>query len=97
MIPVGFREETRAQAAFLMATPNPQERWFKHMDGDEAAIPAKTELNQQGVQRNLAIMQSWKLNVTPMAIYRAKDGSVKIVRGKPKDSNAMISDIGARS
>ena len=97
MIPVGFREETKAQAAFLMATPNPQERWFKHMDGDESALPAKSELNQQGVQRNLAVMQSWKLNVTPMIVYRGKDGSVKIVRGKPKDPASMIADIGARS
>ncbi|MGB0719484.1 MAG: thiol:disulfide interchange protein DsbG [Bdellovibrionales bacterium] len=97
MIPVGFRDETRAQAAFLMATPNPQERWYAHMDGDETALPAKSELNQQGVQRNLAIMQSWKLNVTPMIVYRAKDGSVKIVRGKPKDIPALVADLGARS
>lgn len=97
MIPVGFREETRAQAAFLMATPNPQERWYKHMDGDETALPARTELNQQGVQRNLAIMQSWKLNVTPMIVYRGRDGDVKIIRGRPKDIPGMIADIGARS
>lgn len=97
MIPVGFREETRAQAAFLMATPNPQERWYKHMDGDEDALPARTELNQQGVQRNLAVMQSWKLNVTPMTVYRGRDGSVKIIRGKPQDIPNMIADIGARS
>lgn len=97
MIPVGFREETKAQAAFLMATPNPEERWFKHMDGDETALPAKSELNQQGVQRNLSVMQSWKLNVTPMIIYRGKDGQVKIVRGKPQDPAGMIADIGARS
>ncbi|MFK7839001.1 MAG: thioredoxin fold domain-containing protein [Bdellovibrionales bacterium] len=97
MIPVGFREETRAQSAFLMATPNPQERWFRHMDGDESALPAKSELNQQGVQRNLSLMQSWKLNVTPMVVYRGKDGTVKIVRGKPQDPVSLISDIGARS
>ena len=97
MIPVGFRDETRAQAAFLMATPNPQQRWFQHMDGDENALPAKSELNQQGVQRNLSLMQSWKLNVTPMIIYRGKDNSVKIVRGKPQDPAGMIADIGARS
>lgn len=96
MIPVGFREETRAQAAFLMATPNPQNRWFRHMDGDESALPAKADLNQQGVQRNLAIMQSWKLSVTPLIIYRAQDGSVKIVRGKPKDLPGMINDLQAR-
>ena len=96
MIPVGFREETRSQAAFLMATPDPQARWFKHMDGDEKALPAKSEINQQGVQRNLSVMQSWKLNVTPMIVYRGKDGNVKIVRGKPKDPEGLIADIGAR-
>ena len=95
MIPVGFREETRAQAAFLIATPNPQERWFQHMAGEEDALPAKTEINQQGVQRNLAIMQSWKFDVTPMIVYRAKDGSVKLVRGRPTNLEAVISDLNA--
>ncbi|MBL4805492.1 MAG: thioredoxin fold domain-containing protein [Alphaproteobacteria bacterium] len=94
MIPVGFREETRAQAAYLIATPNPEERWFKHMEGDETALPAKSEINQQGVQRNLAIMQSWKFNVTPMIVYRGKDGSVKLVRGKPQSAASVIADIG---
>lgn len=95
MIPVGFRDETRAQAAYLMAAPNAQELWFKHMAGDESALPARSDLNQQGVQRNLAIMQSWKLNVTPMIVYRSKDGSIKVVRGKPKDLPGMISDLRA--
>ncbi len=97
IIPVGFRNETKAQSAFLMATPNPQERWFAYLEGDNSALPAKSELNQQGVERNLAIMQSWKFNVTPMTIYRGKDESVKILRGRPKDVEAFLSDLGARS
>lgn len=97
MIPVGFRDETKAQAAFLLATPNPQERWMKHMDGDPEALPAKKEINDQGVQRNLAVMQSWEFNVTPMVVYRGKDGTVKLVRGKPKDIEAFISDLGTHS
>lgn len=96
LVPIGFKDETIAQAAFLLATPNPQERWFKHMDGDKEALPAKSEINQQGVQRNLAIMHSWKFDVTPLIVYRAKDNSVKIVRGRPKDIPAMIADLGAR-
>jgi thiol:disulfide interchange protein DsbG len=97
LIPVGFSDETRAQSAFLIATPNPQQRWFAHMGGDETALPAKSQLSQQGVQRNLAIMQSWKFNATPMVIYRGKDNTVKIVQGRPKDLPAMVADIGARS
>ncbi|MCB1721733.1 MAG: thioredoxin fold domain-containing protein [Alphaproteobacteria bacterium] len=93
MIPVGFKEQTQAQAAFLIASPNPQERWFQHMKGDETALPAKTEINQQGVQRNLAIMQSWKFDATPMVVYRGRDGSVKIIRGKPQDLKAVLADL----
>ncbi|MCD8563117.1 MAG: hypothetical protein LRY54_03540 [Alphaproteobacteria bacterium] len=55
------------------------------------------DINQQGVQRNLAVMQSWKFSATPMVVYRAKDGSVKIVRGRPQDTAALIADLGARS
>jgi thiol:disulfide interchange protein DsbG len=97
IIPVGFKEDTLAQAAFLLAAPNPQERWMKHIEGDETALPARSDINQQGVQRNLAIMQSWKLTATPLIVYRGKDGEIKIVRGQPKDLPGMISDLGARS
>ena len=97
IIPIGFTEETVAQSAYLLAAPNPQERWYKHMDGDKTALPAKSEISQQGVQRNLAIMQSWKFDVTPLIVYRGKDQSVKIVKGQPKDIPAVISDLGARS
>ena len=96
MIPVGFRDETIAQAAFLLATPDPAARWFKYLDGDETALPAKKEINQQGVQRNLAVMQSWELSVTPLLVYRAKDNTIKIVRGRPKDLQSVINDIGER-
>ncbi|PCI55385.1 MAG: thiol:disulfide interchange protein [Alphaproteobacteria bacterium] len=97
LIPVGFKEETRAQAAFLLATPAPAQVWWRHLAGDKTVLPAKQEINQQGVQRNLSIMQSWKLNVTPLIIYRGKDQKVKIIRGKVKDIEALIRDLGART
>lgn len=97
MIPIGFRDETKAQAAYLLATPNPGEKFMQHLDGDESALPAKSEINQQGVMRNLAIMQSWKFDVTPLIIYRAKDGTVKLVRGNPKDIESLVSDLGSRT
>ncbi|MGH1375039.1 MAG: thioredoxin fold domain-containing protein [Alphaproteobacteria bacterium] len=97
IIPVGYKEETRAQAAYLLATPSPAETWWRHMDGDRSALPAKKEINQQGVQRNLSVMQSWKLDVTPLVVYRGKDQKVKILRGSPKDLKSLIADLGARS
>ncbi len=96
IIPIGFRQETRAQAAFLLAAPNPQERLYNYLGGDESALPARSEINQQGVQRNLALMQSWKFDVTPMVFYRSKAGDVKIVRGRPQDIPALVGDLGSR-
>lgn len=93
LIPVGFRDETRAQAAFLLAAGDPETRWFRHMDGDKEALPAKMEVSQQGVQMNMAIMQSWKLDATPIAVYRDKTGEIKIVRGRAKDIHALFDDV----
>lgn len=93
MIPVGFREETLAQAAFLLASPNPQERFYNHLEGDKSAIPAKSGTSTQGIQKNLALMQQWKFDVTPMTIYRGKDGKVKIVRGRAADMATILADL----
>lgn len=93
LIPVGFREETLAQAAFLLAAPDAQERWFKHLDGDETALPAKTDISTQGVQKNLALMQAWKFDVTPLIVYRDRAGEIKIIRGRPKDPAVLLADL----
>lgn len=97
LIAVGFAPETQAQAAFLLAAPDPVALWWRNMDGDTAALPAKQEINTQGVQRNLSVMQAWKLNGTPTLIYRGKDEKVKVIEGKPKDLQVLIGDLGARS
>ncbi|MCB1530371.1 MAG: thioredoxin fold domain-containing protein [Rhodospirillales bacterium] len=93
LIPVGFRPETLAQAAFLLASPNPQERWFKHLEGDESALPAAMDISTQGVQKNLALMQAWKFTVTPLTTYRSRNGEVKIVRGRAKDVSQILADL----
>lgn len=93
LIPVGFKDETRAQAAFLLAAGDPETRWLRHMDGDKTALPAKAEVSQQGIQMNMAVMQSWKLDATPIAVYRDKKNEIKIVRGRAKDVHALFDDI----
>lgn len=93
MIPVGFAQGSMEMAAFMLAVPNPQSRWYRHLDGDEDAIPVTPGINQQGVQRNMAIMQSWKLNVTPFTVYRSRTGDVKIVEGRVRDVPGLISDL----
>ncbi len=95
MIPVGFTEETLSQAAFLLAAPDSKERWFQYLDGDADAVPAKTTTNTQGVQKNLSLMQAWKFDVTPITVYRGKDGKVKLVRGRAGDMNKVLADLPA--
>ncbi len=93
LIPVGINADNKAQAAYLIATPNPQERLFKFLAGDLDALPVRDDINIQGVERNLEYVKSWKFDVTPMLVYRNKDGEVKIVRGKPQDIPAMLADL----
>jgi len=95
MIPVGFKDETLAQAAFLLAAPDASERFFKHLDGEVGALPAKNDINTQGIQKNLALMQAWKFNVTPMTVYRDREGKVKIVRGRASEMSDILADLPA--
>jgi protein-disulfide isomerase len=93
IIPIGFRSETAAQAAFLLAVADPERSLYRHIDGDETALPVVGNINRQGVQKNLSIMQSWKLNSTPLTIYRGKNKEVKIIQGRVKDMGELISDL----
>ena len=93
LIPVGFQQGSLAQAAFLIAAPNAPDLFLKHLDGDAGALPAKNDVSTQAVQKNMALMQSWKFNVTPLTTYRSRTGEVKIVRGRAKDVQALIADL----
>lgn len=95
IIPVGFIEGSLSQAAFLLASPEPEQRYFKYLDGDKQALPAKGDISTQAVQKNMALMQAWKFNVTPLTVYRSKSGEIKIVRGRVKDLDAVIADLPA--
>lgn len=96
IIPVGFSDASLAQAAFLLAAPDAPARWYKHLDGDESALPAKSDVSTQGVQRNLAIMQAWKFDATPTTIYKSRSGEIKIIRGRAKDMKAILADLPTR-
>lgn len=96
VIPVGLREDTRAQAAYLLAAPDPAERWYRHLAGDKTALPVEKGINEQGVERNLAIMQSWKLDATPTTVYRDAKGQVKIVRGRARNVGDILHDLGRK-
>jgi thiol:disulfide interchange protein DsbG len=93
VVPIGLRDETKAQAAFLLAAPNPEETLFRHLNVDETALPAKSGLNQQGVQYNMSVVENWRFDATPITVYRDKAGVIKIIRGRAEDIGALMSDI----
>jgi thiol:disulfide interchange protein DsbG len=93
MIPVGFREDTKAQAAFLLAAPNAKDLWYKHLDGDDKALLATGDINKQAIESNLSIMQQWKLDATPIIVYKSSKGEVKLVRGRPKNPSDIMNDV----
>ncbi len=93
VIPIGFGEETKVQAAILIAAPNAEELWFRHLDGDQTALPVSGDANKQAVELNLALMQDWKLDATPIIVYRSAKGDVKIVRGRPKNPADILNDL----
>lgn len=93
IIPVGFREDSIAQAAFLLGSGDAASRLLRHMDGDEAALPAKSDINTQAIQKNLALMQAWNFDVTPFTLYKSKSGEVKIVRGAANDIEGILAEL----
>jgi thiol:disulfide interchange protein DsbG len=93
MIPVGIKDDTKAQSAVLLASADPQGVWFRHLDGDETALPVSKHVNLQAVEHNLSIMHEWKLDATPTIIYKTSDGEIKIIRGKPKNMNDLMNDL----
>ena len=97
IVPVGFQDGSLAQAAFLLASPDAENLFYKHLDGDKNALPAKSDVSTQAIMKNMAAMQAWKFNVTPLTVYRSRSGEIKIVRGRAKDTQALIADLPAVS
>ncbi|MDY0029830.1 MAG: thiol:disulfide interchange protein DsbG [Pseudobdellovibrionaceae bacterium] len=94
LIPVGvLSEKSLAEAAYLIASPNPQKDLFNHLDGKENALLVDKNTNTQSVQRNMQIMQDWKLDVTPFSVYKDVGGKVKVLQGRPEDLKKLIAEL----
>jgi thiol:disulfide interchange protein DsbG len=94
LIPVGvLSENSLIEASYLLASPNAQTDFFRHLDGEKNVLAADKSINTQGVQRNIKLMQDWKLDVTPFTVYRARDGKVKVLQGVPEDIKTIITEL----
>ena len=94
LIPVGLMsEDSLYQAAYLIGAPDAAASLLKLAYGDAKAVPVDKNQSTLGVQKNLTLMQKYKIDVTPFAVYRDKAGQVKILRGVPKNIAALIADL----
>lgn len=94
LIPVGIlSEESLYQSAFLLASPTAALDLLKLVGGDKNAVPADKNLPTLGVEKNLSLMQQYKIDVTPFSVYRNKSGAVKILRGEPKNIKNLMKEL----
>jgi thiol:disulfide interchange protein DsbG len=94
IIPVGLiSENSLKEAAFLLASSDPQTLLYKHLDGVPNVLLADPSINTQGIQRNMSLMQDWKLDVTPFSVYKDASGKVKILRGRPNDLKKVVTEL----
>lgn len=94
LIPVGvLSENSLIEAAYLLASPTPEKDFYAHLDGDKNVLLSDKTINTQGVQRNIKLMQDWKLDMTPFTVYRARDGKVKVLQGVPEDIKTIITEL----
>lgn len=77
----------------LLASPDPQKSLYAHLDGDSKALSATQETNTQGVDRNLSILQDWKIDSTPLSVYKDMNGKIKILQGRPKDIKNLVAEL----
>jgi thiol:disulfide interchange protein DsbG len=93
LIPVGLMNETSLrEAANMLSGKITAQDVFAHIDGNKNALLKDQNPNTQAVQKNMALMQEWKMDVTPFSVYRAANGEVKILRGTPEDIKTLVAD-----
>lgn len=86
-------DNTRAGAQLLKAA-NPLETWDKYVKGDKNVLAGDADQSRiQAVLLNNQLIEKWNIQSTPYLVYRAKDGKVKIVQGKPERMAAVITDL----
>jgi protein-disulfide isomerase len=97
VIPLSITNMLSVQmAAALLESKTPEAQLWGAVDGNKDAIPVSGDPEKTDtakVRDNLQIMLDYKLDVTPLIIYRGADGKVKLVKGGPTDLPAMIADI----
>lgn len=82
VIPLGvLSDRSRLQAAALLSATDPLEVWRAFLAGEK--LPEVSVSGVIAVERNMALATAWKLETVPLTLYRAADGRVRMIRGRP--------------
>lgn len=92
-IPIGFTASATRKAALLLASSDPAERLLQYAQGNVDVLDPPQNINTRAVDANRQIMRKYGLDATPTIIYRAGNGEIRFIRGKPDDYTAMIQDL----
>ena len=94
VLPVGIlSEDSQFQAAYLLAAPTAAADFLKLVAGDKNAVPVNKNLPTLGALKNLSLMQTYKIDVTPFTVYKNKNGAVKILRGVPENVKDLMKEL----
>ena len=95
VIPVAILgSESVDEAKRILSADDPAKAWDAVENGSTGTLPTtiKPEANTT-LDANHRIMGEWKLAGTPAAVYRGKDGRVKLIYGAPPNVQQMVEDI----
>ena len=98
VLPIGFDNKSLRQGAYVLAAADGTTRLLAYAKGDKNALPEPEGIDIKGVNNNLKIMDNWGLDATPIIVYRSGGtGPVKLIRGRPKDLKAVLTDLAGTS
>ena len=87
-------KESMPMAAFLMQAKDAATRYMTLVQKEDiSVIPMNETHDTTPVQANIDLMMKWKFDGTPVTIYRAKDGKIKIVSGSVENMDVILKDL----
>lgn len=96
IIPIGaLSEESSDIAARIFGADDSSDAWLKYIaNGAEAVADNPMDPRyEEHFADVMAMMEEWQMTTVPYSVYRSADGTVKLVRGVPKDMQGVIDDL----
>jgi thiol:disulfide interchange protein DsbG len=94
---VGFKDGSLKQAAYMLNQPNADDIWAHIVAGQKDIFPkdlqSSATILTAPIEENMQLMQQWNLTDTPTSFYRDATGKIQVIRGIPKDMDAIYKTL----